>query len=177
MTKRSGIPAAKKHNVFRFYNYTCAACGFYDEYGFCLTVDHIVPVAEDGKNSIENLQCLCQTCNLIKGKKRLEALPVRKKPDLSVGAESYMAWVNQNRMSFYTRFNNKSAGWFKRRDDTLKLLEKEKLTQSQRDRLNNAIRTTFNLRKNAKNISDYFSVYRMMVLESTPANPQCAFAY
>lgn len=177
MSNRSGIAATKKHRVFSFYNYTCAACGFYDEYGFCLTVDHIIPVANGGANAIENLQCLCQTCNLIKGKKEMVALPVRAKPDLTISAESYSAWVNQNRMAFYAKLNNQSAGWFRRRDDTLALLEKKKLTQSQRDRLHNAIRTTFNLTKNAKNVKEYFSIYRMMVLESTPATQRCTFAY
>jgi hypothetical protein len=177
MTVRKAIKPSIKHRIFKFYNYTCPACGFYDEYGFHLTVDHIVPIAKGGTNDIENLQCLCQTCNMIKGKKHLKPLRVRKKPDLSVSTESYMAWVSQNRMDFYSRFSDKSAGWFKQRDDTLKLLDKTVLTQSQRDRLNNAIRTTFNLRKNAKNVSDYFSVYRMLVIEATPANQRCTFAY
>ena len=177
MAVRKAIKASTKHRIFGFYNYTCPACGFYDEYGFHLTVDHIVPVAEGGTNAIENLQCLCQTCNMLKGKKYLKPLRVRKKPDLSCSAESYMAWVTQNRMDFYTRLSSRSAGWFKKKDDTLKLLDKPVRTQSQRDRLNNAIRETFNLRQNAKNVSDYFSVYRMLVIGSTPADQRCKFAY
>lgn len=177
MGKRATISPATKHRVFRFYNYVCAACGFYDEYGFGLTVDHIVPVAAGGANCITNYQCLCQTCNQLKASKELPPLPVRQKPDLSISTESYMAWVTQNRITFYNKLSVKSAGWFKRRDDSLKLTEKQKLTQSQRDRLNNAIRGTFNLRKNAKNVQEYVDVYRMMLLESTPANQQCVFAY
>ena len=65
--KRAKITEKKKHAVFQLDNYTCRACGFYDEYGFGLTVDHIVPVKLGGENNYENLQCLCQFCNLTKG--------------------------------------------------------------------------------------------------------------
>lgn len=177
MSKKRNVSAKNKFRVFRFYNFTCAACGFYDEYGFCLSVDHIVPIAEDGSNSIENLQCLCQTCNLIKGKKTMPALPVRNKPDLSVSYESYMAWVNQNRMQFYSSLNAASAGWFKRRDDSIKLTEKDKLTQSQQDRLQNAIQKTFNLNKKPEYLQKYISLYRAMLMQATPANQQCELAY
>lgn len=32
-----------------------------------LTVDHVIPVIRGGKNSVENLQPLCQRCNSVKG--------------------------------------------------------------------------------------------------------------
>lgn len=40
----------------------CVFCG-YDK---GLTADHIVPLSKGGKNAIENLQILCNTCNELK---------------------------------------------------------------------------------------------------------------
>lgn len=41
----------------------CAHCGTTEK----LTVDHVTPVARGGTNELENLQCLCLTCNSSKG--------------------------------------------------------------------------------------------------------------
>jgi len=45
------------------YGYQCLACGVDDEH---LTVDHVVPRAENGWSSLSNLQLLCKTCNVAK---------------------------------------------------------------------------------------------------------------
>lgn len=37
-----------------------------------LTVDHIIPLSKGGKNEKKNKQCLCYTCNQIKGNKIIE---------------------------------------------------------------------------------------------------------
>ena len=42
----------------------CLRCGSTDE---DLTVDHIVPLALGGSNTIDNIQPLCSACNGIKG--------------------------------------------------------------------------------------------------------------
>src|SRR5262249_114268 len=45
-----------------FYDYHCLCCGR-REPDIRLTPDHIVPLAQGGRNTIENLQPLCETCN------------------------------------------------------------------------------------------------------------------
>lgn len=47
-------------------NYTCQICGKYmpDEVG--LHVDHIIPISKGGKTVEQNLQVLCDKCNLRK---------------------------------------------------------------------------------------------------------------
>jgi hypothetical protein len=56
--------------VFQRDRFRCVACGLSPatELNIVLHADHIVPVALDGKTVIENLQTLCQDCNLGKGK-------------------------------------------------------------------------------------------------------------
>ena len=44
----------------------CVLCGrkiVYDD----MTLDHITPLAMGGADSVENLQCTCEACNLFKG--------------------------------------------------------------------------------------------------------------
>jgi 5-methylcytosine-specific restriction endonuclease McrA len=41
----------------------CVTCGSVDD----LTADHIVPARHGGKTVLENLQCLCRSCNARKG--------------------------------------------------------------------------------------------------------------
>jgi hypothetical protein len=43
----------------------CAACGSTNN----LVVDHVIPIARGGSCDIENLQPLCQLCNISKGQK------------------------------------------------------------------------------------------------------------
>jgi len=69
--------AAFKRAVFIRDNFTCQSCGHHEVYeespwlpatGY-LHCDHIIPVSKGGKTEIDNLQTLCQRCNLRKGNK------------------------------------------------------------------------------------------------------------
>lgn len=57
-----------------YYGYTCLRCGR-QEPEIELTVDHVVPLSQGGRNSIENLQPLCRTCNLSKHAKTIDYRP------------------------------------------------------------------------------------------------------
>ena len=53
--------------VYERDGYRCLKCGC-DEINW-LTLDHIIPRAKGGKNSVANLQTLCANCNMEKGDK------------------------------------------------------------------------------------------------------------
>ena len=66
--------AQKRHLIAKNYEkffvtignrdgFKCAKCGVVKD----LHIDHIVPLALDGSNDLDNLQLLCKTCNLSKG--------------------------------------------------------------------------------------------------------------
>ena len=57
--ERRPIPREVRQQVFTEANETCALCGSrYD-----LEVDHIIPHARGGSDSVDNLQILCGECN------------------------------------------------------------------------------------------------------------------
>lgn len=60
---RLPIPAALRRAVFIRDNFTCQHCGSTED----LTIDHIIPVANDGPTTYENSQVLCRRCNSRKG--------------------------------------------------------------------------------------------------------------
>lgn len=50
-------------------NHICRACGFGGSanFAFALDCDHIIAESRGGKNTVDNLQCLCKACNGAKG--------------------------------------------------------------------------------------------------------------
>lgn len=58
--------AAEWKSLKQTYNYTCLRCGR-REPDICLTVDHVIPITMGGRNSIDNIQPLCFSCNCAKG--------------------------------------------------------------------------------------------------------------
>jgi 5-methylcytosine-specific restriction endonuclease McrA len=50
------------------YDNRCLCCGEKTK----LTVDHVVPVSKGGRNSIDNIQPLCQSCNSKKGRQVID---------------------------------------------------------------------------------------------------------
>ncbi len=53
---------AEREAVFYWFGFSCCNCAETNN----LTIDHIVPLACGGANSIENLQLLCLECNSAK---------------------------------------------------------------------------------------------------------------
>lgn len=70
MDKRKQIPKKIRFEVLKRDSFTCQYCGRQAP-DVILEVDHIVPVAEGGDNSILNLITSCRDCNRGKGKKEL----------------------------------------------------------------------------------------------------------
>lgn len=58
-----------RYNVLKRDNYTCQICGRSKKDGAKLHVDHIMPVSKGGHTVMNNLQTLCDRCNLGKSNK------------------------------------------------------------------------------------------------------------
>jgi hypothetical protein len=61
--QREAIPLSIRNAVLARDENRCRLCGRGDN----LHIDHVLPYSKGGPSSIENLQVLCQTCNLRKG--------------------------------------------------------------------------------------------------------------
>lgn len=62
---RNKLSPRKRLKVLKRDNFKCVYCGRgYPDVK--LHVDHIIPLRRKGKNSMNNLQTLCQTCNIAK---------------------------------------------------------------------------------------------------------------
>jgi hypothetical protein len=74
--------AKTRREIFSLYGEKCLCCGSTEN----LTLDHINPVKLGGKNSLDNLQPLCKSCNSKKGTKSTDyrPKPVRKSKNISV---------------------------------------------------------------------------------------------
>ena len=64
-TVRGTITGAMRSEVWRRGDAKCTTCGSNQNLQF----DHIIPVAKGGATTVDNLQLLCQPCNLAKGAK------------------------------------------------------------------------------------------------------------
>lgn len=61
-TKSRSLSLRKRFFVLKRDGFTCCMCGA-NGHGVKLEVDHIIPVAEDGSDALDNLQTLCFDCN------------------------------------------------------------------------------------------------------------------
>jgi 5-methylcytosine-specific restriction endonuclease McrA len=65
--KKSSIPSGLRYEVLKRDGGRCVLCGNSKKDGVKLHVDHILPRSKGGKDTLDNLQTLCQPCNLGKG--------------------------------------------------------------------------------------------------------------
>lgn len=66
--KRNPIESRLRHEVFKRDNYKCRECGKGNK-ETTLHADHVLPVSRGGKDELDNLQALCEACNLAKSDK------------------------------------------------------------------------------------------------------------
>jgi 5-methylcytosine-specific restriction endonuclease McrA len=78
MADRKPIPKKLRFEVFKRDNFTCQYCGKMAP-DVVLEVDHIIPIADGGRNDILNLVTSCFDCNRGKGKVRLNDNQTLKK--------------------------------------------------------------------------------------------------
>lgn len=71
---RKPISKKLRFEVFKRDGFVCQYCGAHPP-GSILHVDHIHPVADGGKNEIDNLVTSCEACNLGKGARALGSAP------------------------------------------------------------------------------------------------------
>jgi len=64
---REHIPSSIRKRILSAGS--CISCGSTER----LTVDHKIPVSKGGSNEIQNLQCLCSTCNTQKSNRIIQA--------------------------------------------------------------------------------------------------------
>lgn len=66
---RRDVPLKLRLKILERDGYRCVLCGRSPaiERGVILHLDHVVPVAEGGKGTFENLRTLCASCNFGKG--------------------------------------------------------------------------------------------------------------
>lgn len=67
--ERSLMSDSLRYDVFARDGYRCCICGASQKDGVKLHVDHIIPVSKGGKTVMNNLQTLCDRCNLGKSNK------------------------------------------------------------------------------------------------------------
>lgn len=67
--ERSIMSDSIRYNVLNRDRYRCCICGASAQDGAKLHVDHIVPVSKGGRTVMDNLQTLCERCNLGKSNK------------------------------------------------------------------------------------------------------------
>lgn len=72
---RPKISKAKRKAVFDLFGNQCLKCKSYDE----ICIDHVIPLAKGGENTVENMQPLCRTCNSAKGVDSADYREVRQK--------------------------------------------------------------------------------------------------
>ena len=85
--KRVGLSKKTRFEVFKRDGFRCMYCGAHPP-KVLLHVDHITAVAAGGKNDMDNLITSCEPCNLGKGARSLEVVPLSLADKAAMVAES-----------------------------------------------------------------------------------------
>lgn len=67
--ERMRMTSSLRYDVLKRDNFKCQICGFTAQDGATLHIDHIIPVSKGGKTTMDNLQTLCDRCNIGKSNK------------------------------------------------------------------------------------------------------------
>lgn len=99
--------------VYELDNYTCQYCGYYpDPVKFiALSIDHVVPFAGGGSNSIENMVVSCIECNMMASDKRFIdfyakkhfILTMRDRRNMEIYDDSHRPFINERHVQFSLR--------------------------------------------------------------------------
>lgn len=84
---RKALSKKTRFEVFKRDGFTCQYCGATPP-KVILHVDHVVAVAEGGENDTDNLVTSCESCNLGKGARPLDSVPVSLRDKASIVAEA-----------------------------------------------------------------------------------------
>jgi 5-methylcytosine-specific restriction endonuclease McrA len=66
--RRKKLPENMRLAIYAEYDFKCAIC-FVDLKLVKPHIDHKIPISKGGADSLDNLQPLCERCNLKKGSK------------------------------------------------------------------------------------------------------------
>ena len=81
MSGRRKISEALRRRVADMARHRCSYCQIPEIVGIPMQIDHIIPLAEGGNSSIENLCLACYRCNEFKGAKQAGNDPLTQIPD------------------------------------------------------------------------------------------------
>ena len=68
-TERGFLSDSLRYDVLNRDNFKCVICGAEASQGAHLHIDHIIPISKGGKTEYNNLQTLCERCNIGKSDK------------------------------------------------------------------------------------------------------------
>jgi 5-methylcytosine-specific restriction protein A len=86
-SKSHVITRAKRKAILQRDRKRCTQCGNTEK----LTVDHLLPICEGGKNDSWNLTTLCHACNNSKGDKLVDKF-LKLRFNQRYGIKTYMGW-------------------------------------------------------------------------------------
>ena len=84
---RKAISKKTRFEIFKRDEFTCQYCGSFPP-EVLLHIDHIIPVAQNGSNEMDNLITSCSACNQGKGAISLSSIPKSLKDKAKQVAES-----------------------------------------------------------------------------------------